>query len=148
MAKIKKLDIHHVAKRAKVSTATVSRASIAFPRPARCWRSASGKPSTSSATISNSQARALASEGSRIFGLVVSELPNPFFPEIVQFFENRITTLGEALSNQWIGRCCIHRLSWQRLPVTYDWQLDCSWLSHPRPTVSAARTNNVARVAK
>jgi LacI family transcriptional regulator len=35
----------------------------------------------------NTQARALVSGRSRIFGLVVSELTNPFFPEIVQVFE-------------------------------------------------------------
>jgi LacI family transcriptional regulator, galactose operon repressor len=34
----------------------------------------------------NSQARALVSGRSRIFGLVVSEISNPFFPEIVQTF--------------------------------------------------------------
>src|SRR5256885_12048368 len=36
----------------------------------------------------NTQARALVSGKSRIFGLVVSEITNPFFPEIVQTFEN------------------------------------------------------------
>jgi len=36
----------------------------------------------------NTQARALVSGRSRIFGLVVSEITNPFFPEIVQTFEN------------------------------------------------------------
>jgi LacI family transcriptional regulator len=35
----------------------------------------------------NTQARALVSGKSRIFGLVVSEITNPFFPEIVQTFE-------------------------------------------------------------
>ncbi len=36
----------------------------------------------------NTQARALVSGRSRIFGLVVSEFTNPFFPEIVQTFED------------------------------------------------------------
>src|SRR6202142_2482355 len=36
----------------------------------------------------NTQARALVSGRSRIFGLVVSEITNPFFPEIVQEFED------------------------------------------------------------
>jgi LacI family transcriptional regulator len=40
----------------------------------------------------NGQARALASGRSRIFGLMVSEIINPFFPEIVQTF----TELGVA----------------------------------------------------
>jgi len=33
------------------------------------------------------QARALVSGRSRIFGLIVSEITNPFFPEIVHMFE-------------------------------------------------------------
>lgn len=36
----------------------------------------------------NTQARALVSGKSRIFGLIVSEITNPFFPEIVQSFED------------------------------------------------------------
>lgn len=36
----------------------------------------------------NTQARALVSGRSRLFGLIVSEITNPFFPEIVQTFEN------------------------------------------------------------
>ncbi len=36
----------------------------------------------------NTQARALVSGRSRIFGLIVSEITNPFFPEIVQGFED------------------------------------------------------------
>jgi LacI family transcriptional regulator len=36
----------------------------------------------------NIQARALVSGKSRIFGLIVSEITNPFFPEIVQTFED------------------------------------------------------------
>ena len=36
----------------------------------------------------NTQARSLVSGRSRIFGLIVSEITNPFFPEIVQGFED------------------------------------------------------------
>lgn len=36
----------------------------------------------------NKQARALGSGRSRIFGLIVSEITNPFFPEIVHVFED------------------------------------------------------------
>jgi LacI family transcriptional regulator len=36
----------------------------------------------------NTQARALVSGRSRIFGLIVSDITNPFFPEIVQSFED------------------------------------------------------------
>jgi LacI family transcriptional regulator len=36
----------------------------------------------------NSRARSLVSGKSRIFGLIVSEITNPFTPEVVQAFEN------------------------------------------------------------
>ena len=36
----------------------------------------------------NTQARSLVSGRSRLLGLVVSEITNPFFPEIVQKFEH------------------------------------------------------------
>jgi len=77
-----------VAKHAKVSTATVSRAlnhiPTVDPRLAkRVWRAIEVL-----GYFPNSQARALVSGRSRIFGLIVSEITNPFFPEIVQVFEN------------------------------------------------------------
>jgi DNA-binding LacI/PurR family transcriptional regulator len=87
MAKIKKLDIHQVAKRAKVSIATVSRAvnRVATVSPMLAQRVF--KAINELGYYPNTQARVLVSGRSRIFGLVVSELTNPFFPEIVQFFE-------------------------------------------------------------
>ena len=36
----------------------------------------------------NTQARSLVSGRSRIFGLIVPEITNPFFPELVQGFED------------------------------------------------------------
>ena len=42
----------------------------------------------------NSQARALVSGRSRILGLMVSEITNPFFPELVQEFENLAVAQG------------------------------------------------------
>src|SRR5919197_4920199 len=82
------MDIREVAKRAKVSTATVSRAinrvPTVDPRLAkRVW-----KVVEEVGYYPNTQARALVSGRTRIFGLVVSEITNPFFPEIVQSFEN------------------------------------------------------------
>jgi DNA-binding LacI/PurR family transcriptional regulator len=87
MAKIKKLDIHQVAKRAKVSTATVSRAVNRVPTVSPVLAQRVWKAINELGYYPNTQARALVSGRSRIFGLVVSELTNPFFPEIVQFFE-------------------------------------------------------------
>src|SRR3979409_1828563 len=81
------MDIREIARRAKVSTATVSRTinriSTVDPQLAkRVW-----KIVDELGYYPNSQARALVSGKSRIFGLVVSEITNPFFPEIVQMFE-------------------------------------------------------------
>src|SRR6266700_7039132 len=81
------MDIREIAKRARVSTATVSRAINHVPTvdpqlAKRVWRVVDEL-----GYYPNTQARALVSGRSRIFGLIVSELTNPFFPEIVQVFE-------------------------------------------------------------
>jgi len=82
------MNIREIAKRAKVSTATVSRTinrvPTVDPRLARrVWKIVSEL-----GYFPNSQARALVSGRSRIFGLIVSDITNPFFPEIVQSFED------------------------------------------------------------
>lgn len=82
------MDIREIARRAKVSTATVSRAINRVPTvdpqlAKRVWRVVDEL-----GYYPNTQARALVLGRSRIFGLVVSEITNPFFPEIVQTFEN------------------------------------------------------------
>lgn len=81
------MDIREIAKRAKVSTATVSRTINRNPTvdpqlARRVW-----KVIDELGYYPNTQARALVSGRSRIFGLVVSEITNPFFPEIVEVFE-------------------------------------------------------------
>ena len=51
----------------------------------------------------NTQARALVLGRSRIFGLIVSEITNPFFPELVQEFENLALEQGyEVYMIDWI----------------------------------------------
>ncbi len=82
------MDIREIARRAKVSTATVSRTINHVPSvdpqlAKRVW-----KVVEELGYYPNTQARALVSGKSRIFGLVVSEITNPFFPEIVQAFED------------------------------------------------------------
>jgi LacI family transcriptional regulator, galactose operon repressor len=82
------MDIREIAKRAKVSTATVSRAINRVPTvdpqlAKRVW-----KVVDELGYYPNTQARALVSGKTRIFGLIVSEITNPFFPEIVQAFED------------------------------------------------------------
>lgn len=89
-----RLDIREIARRAKVSTATVSRTINRIPTvdpqlAKRVW-----KVIDELGYYPNTQARALVSGRSRIFGLVVSEITNPFFPEIVQVFEDAAVENG------------------------------------------------------
>jgi LacI family transcriptional regulator len=82
------MDIKEIARRAKVSTATVSRAINRVPTVdpqlvRRVW-----KVVEQLGYYPNTQARALVSGRTRIFGLIVSEITNPFFPEVVQSFED------------------------------------------------------------
>jgi len=81
-------DIRELARKAKVSTATVSRAINRVPTvdpqlSKRVW-----KVVDELGYYPHTQAGALVLGRSRIFGLIVSEIINPFFPEIVQTFEN------------------------------------------------------------
>jgi LacI family transcriptional regulator len=80
------MTVSQIAKLAKVSTATVSRAVNRVPTvdpvlARRVWRVIEQV-----GYYPNTQARALVSGRSRIFGLIVSQMSNPFFPEIVQTF--------------------------------------------------------------
>jgi LacI family transcriptional regulator len=87
-------NIHDVARRARVSIATVSRVvnriSTVDPDLAkRVWKAVDEV-----GYMPNTQARALVSGRSRILGLIVSEITNPFFPELVQEFENLAVAQG------------------------------------------------------
>jgi LacI family transcriptional regulator len=81
------MDIREVARLARVSVATASRAinrvATVDPRLAKRVR----KAVEEIGYYPNTQARALASGKSKIMGLIVSEITNPFFPEVVQSFE-------------------------------------------------------------
>src|SRR5712691_10868696 len=82
-----RMNLWEIARLAKVSTATVSRAINHVPTvdsqlAKRVW-----KIVDEVVYYPNTHARALVSGKSRLFGLVVSEITNPFFPEIVQTFE-------------------------------------------------------------
>ncbi len=81
------MDIHAVAELAKVSIATVSRTINNVPTvnpdmARRVWEAIRELN-----YFPNTQARALVSGRSRILGLIVSEITNPFFPELIQVFE-------------------------------------------------------------
>jgi DNA-binding LacI/PurR family transcriptional regulator len=81
------MNINEIAKRAGVSTATVSRtinnsAKVSPKTAEKVWqlvRSIGYHPS--------SHAQALASGKSQIIGLIISDIVNPFFPELVKSFE-------------------------------------------------------------
>ncbi len=88
------VNIHDVARHARVSIATVSRVvnRIATVDPAlaeRVWKAVDEV-----GYVPNTQARALVSGRSRILGLIVSEITNPFFPELVQEFDNLAVEQG------------------------------------------------------
>ena len=82
-----KMDIRSVAALARVSTATVSRTINHVPTvdaalAARVWKAVEELK-----YFPNTQARALVSGRSRLLGLIVSDITNPFFPELIQEFE-------------------------------------------------------------
>jgi DNA-binding LacI/PurR family transcriptional regulator len=81
-------DILQVAKRAGVSPATVSRvtngrSTVDKQLAKRVWQAIEEL-----GYFPNPQARALVSGRSRLLGLLVSEITNPFFPELIQSFED------------------------------------------------------------
>lgn len=81
------MNIAEIARKANVSTATVSRtlnqSGPVKPATARkVWRAV-----TELNYYPNSHARALVSGRSRLIGLIVSDITNPFFPELIRSFE-------------------------------------------------------------
>src|SRR3984957_18588197 len=82
------MDIRTVAQRANVSIATVSRTinhnpSVNAKMAKRVWEAIRELD-----YFPNTQARALVSGRSGVFCLIVSEITNPFFPELIQGFED------------------------------------------------------------
>jgi len=82
------MTLQEIAERARVSTATVSRTINRIPTvdpvlARRVWRVIKQV-----GYYPNTHARTLVSGRSRIFGLIVPEITNPFFPEIVRLLQN------------------------------------------------------------
>jgi len=82
------MDIREVARRARVSTATVSRTinrpeSVTQGTAERVW-----EVIRELRYLPNTHARSLVSGRSRTLGLIVSDVTNPFFPELIQGFED------------------------------------------------------------
>lgn len=84
----KRLDIRDVAEHAHVSIATVSRTINQVPTVDKELAKRVWKAIEELNYFPNTQARALVSGRSRLFGLLVSEITNPFFPELIQGFED------------------------------------------------------------
>jgi DNA-binding LacI/PurR family transcriptional regulator len=91
------MNIKEVAKRAKVSTATVSRT---------INNSEKVKPATAERVrqaieelnfYPNTHARTLVSGRSRMLGLIISDITNPFFPELVKSFEDQAVQRGKEV---------------------------------------------------
>jgi DNA-binding LacI/PurR family transcriptional regulator len=82
------MTLHEIAKRANVSTATVSRTINCAPNVDPSLARRVRKVIKEVGYYPNIHARALISGRSRIFGLMVSDTVGPFLPEIVQTFEN------------------------------------------------------------
>ena len=85
------MNIAEIAKRANVSTATVSRTlnqsgPVKAATARKVWRAV-----TEMNYYPNSHARALVSGRSRLIGLIVSDITNPFFPELIRAFQDLAT---------------------------------------------------------
>jgi DNA-binding LacI/PurR family transcriptional regulator len=91
------MNIREVAKKARVSTATVSRTinepEKVNPRTAERVR----KVIEQLNFYPNTHARTLVSGRSRILGLIISDITNPFFPELVKSFEDQAVTHGREI---------------------------------------------------
>src|SRR6516225_1721864 len=82
------MKIREIARRAKVSTARVSRTINRHPNVKPQLAKRVLKVVEEMGYFPSTQARALVSGRSRMFGLIVSEITNPFFPEIIHVFEH------------------------------------------------------------
>jgi LacI family transcriptional regulator len=93
-----RLDIRTVATAAGVSVATVSRVMNKVPTvdpqlSKKVWDTVHKL-----GYVPNTQARALVSGRSKLLGVIISDITNPFFPELIQGFEDKAIDVGyEAL---------------------------------------------------
>jgi LacI family transcriptional regulator len=84
----RRLDIRDVAKHAKVSIATVSRTINRVPTVDKQLADRVWLAIQELNYFPNTQARALVSGRTRLLGLLISEITNPFFPELIRGFED------------------------------------------------------------
>jgi LacI family transcriptional regulator len=88
------MDILQVAKRANVSTATVSRVLNGFPGVREKTVARVRRAIAEMNYVPNQNARGLRAGRTRLFGLIVSDVNNPFFPELIDAFEALASAQG------------------------------------------------------
>src|SRR5215475_929288 len=88
------MDILQVAKRANVSTATVSRVLNGFPGVRAATVARVQRAVAEMNYVPNPNARNLRVGSTRLFGLIVSDVNNPFFPELIDAFETLASADG------------------------------------------------------
>jgi DNA-binding LacI/PurR family transcriptional regulator len=91
------MDIRQVAKQARVSTATVSRVINSSAPVSEKTTERVRRAIVKLDFYPNSHARTLGSGKSRIYGLIISDITNPFFPELVKSFENIAVQHGQEV---------------------------------------------------
>src|SRR5579862_117018 len=91
------MNIKAVAKFAGVSTATVSRT---INEPNKVSPKTAERVQHAIASLNfypDTNARALGSGRSRMYGLIISDITNPFFPELVKAFEDIAVQYGQEV---------------------------------------------------
>ena len=92
-----RIDIRDVARLAGVSVATVSRTINHIPTVSTLLVARVQQAIRDLNYYPNTQARALVSGRSRLIGLLVSDITNPFFPELIKCFERAAVEQGYEL---------------------------------------------------
>lgn len=88
------MDIQQVAKRAGVSTATVSRVLNGSPKVREETSERVRQVIDELNYVPNTSARNLRIGRSQLYGLVVSDIKNPFFPDLIDHFESLAASRG------------------------------------------------------
>jgi len=91
------MNIKAVAKLANVSTATVSRTINGSPNVTPETAARVQQAIKSLNFVLNTNARALGSGRSNLLGLIISDITNPFFPELVKAFEEIAVAQGQEV---------------------------------------------------
>jgi DNA-binding LacI/PurR family transcriptional regulator len=109
-------DIRSVAALARVSIATVSRTINGSPVVSEKLSKRVWQAIHQLGYLPNTQARSLVSGRSRLFGIIVENITNPFFPELIQNFEEVAVAHGYEIlvsssnSNPTVLTNCVRRM--------------------------------------